>query len=534
MPTIRFVGAATVIAALLSTAAAAAPATPALKKAAVAAVDANAKLAQVITDSVFSFAELGFHEDETSKYLTALLEKEGFTVERNVAGLPTGWVAKWTKGSGGPVIALGSDIDGIPKASQKPGIPWREPLVAGGPGHGEGHNSGQAVNIVAALAVKQLMERHNIPGTLMLWPGVAEELVAGKAFMVRDGAFKGVDQVIFTHVGDNLQTSWGQASGTGLVSVQYTFAGETAHSAGAPWRGRSALDAVELMDMGWNMKREHLRPEQRSHYVIVDGGDQPNVVPSVATVWYYFREQTFDRIAANYAIGNDIADGAAKMTGTTVTRRIVGTAAPRHFNRPMAEAADANIRAVGLPQWTPGEQAFAKLVQTNLKSEKKQGLATKLKPLEPPVEEPKSGGSDDIGDVSWILPTITISYPSNIPELPGHNWANAIAMATPIAHKGVVAGAKVVAMTTLDLLTKPALRQAAKTYFTDVQTKDQKYVPMITAADRPALEINRAIMDRFKPELSKFYYDPAKYPTYLDQLGVKFPITENPPAKPGD
>ena len=511
----------------------AAPRPSGIKARAVAGVEARAKLAQEINDSVFSFSELGFHEVETSRYLTEVLEKNGFKVERGVSGLPTGWVAKWTNGSGGPVIALGSDIDGIPKASQKPGIPWREPLVAGAPGHGEGHNSGQAVNIVAALAVKELMQRENIAGTLMLWPGVAEELVAGKAYMVRDGVFNGVDAVLFTHVGDNLDVTWGQPSGTGLVSVEYSFAGESAHSAGAPWRGRSALDAVELMNIGWNMRREHLRPEQRSHYVITDGGDQPNVVPSVASVWYYFREQDFDRIRRSFDIGNEIADGAAKMTGTKVTRRIVGTAAPRHFNRPIAEATYANIQAVGLPSWTADEQAFAKLVQNNVSAEKVEGLATKLEALKAPLDEPKSGGSDDIGDVSWIAPTVTIRYPANIPELPGHNWSNAIAMATPIAHKGVVAGAKVVAMTTLDLLTKPQLRKAARDYFTNVQTKDKKYLPMLSASDKPATEINSEIMARFKPELAKYYYDPARYPTYLDQLGIKFPILEMPrPAAP--
>ncbi len=515
-------------AAAMATSAFAAPRVSNLKSQAEARVEARSKLAQEINDSVFSFSELAFQEFETSKYLTNILEKEGFEIQRGVAGLPSGWVARWTNGVGGPVIALGSDIDGIPKANQKPGIPWREPLVAGAPGHGEGHNSGQAVNIVAALAVKELMQRHNLTGTLMLWPGVAEELVAGKAFMVREGVFRGVDAVLFTHVGSNLNTAWGQPSGTGLVSVEYTFSGESAHSAGAPWRGRSALDAVELMNIGWNMRREHLRPEQRSHHVITDGGDQPNVVPSIASVWYFFREQDFDRIRRNFEIGNEIAEGAARMTGTTVTRRIIGTAAPRHFNRPIAEAAYANIRAVGLPQWTADEQAFAKLVQKNVQAEKQEGLATKLEELKPPLDEPKSGGSDDIGDVSWVVPTITISYPSNIPELPGHNWSNAIAMATPIAHKGVVAGAKVVAMTTVDLLTRPELRKAARDYFTNVQTKTQKYVPMITAADKPAVEINSEIMARYKPELSRYYYDPVRYPTYLEQLGIEFPTLNKP------
>lgn len=502
-----------------------------LKAEAVAGVESLTKLAQVMNDKIFSFGELGFQEVETSAYITKVLEENGFTIQRGVSGIPTAWTATWTHGQGGPTIALGSDIDCIPKASQKPGVPWHDPIIPGAPGHGEGHNSGQALNVVAALAVKDIMVRQNIAGTLVLWPGVAEELVAGKAYMVRDGVFKGVDATIFTHVGSNLQTSWGQASGTGLVSVKYSFHGESAHSAGAPWRGRSALDAVELMNMGWNMRREHLKPEQRSHYVITDGGDQPNVVPSEATVWYYFREQTFDAIKKNRAIGDKIAKAAADMTDTRVDSAVVGTAAPRHFNRPMAEAAQKNIELVGLPKWSDDEQAFAKAVQKNVGSAKQQGLDVKLKGLKPPEEKPESGGSDDIGDISWIMPTITINYPSNIPDLPGHHWANAISMATPIAHKGVVAGSKVVAMTALDLLTQPKLLAESKAYFTNVQTKDQKYVPMLSATDKPQTQINANIMATFRPEMKAFYYDPDKYGTYLEQLRIAWPVkTLTPPA----
>jgi aminobenzoyl-glutamate utilization protein B len=502
-----------------------------LKADAVAGVESRAKLAQVMNDKIFSFGELGFQETETSAYVTKVLEENGFTIKRGVSGIPTAWTATWTNGQGGSTIAFGSDIDCIPKASQKPGVPWHDPIIPGAPGHGEGHNSGQALNVVAALAVKDVMTKQNIAGTLVLWPGVAEELVAGKAYMVRDGVFGGVDATIFTHVGSNLQTTWGQPSGTGLVSVKYSFHGESAHSAGAPWRGRSALDAVELMDMGWNMRREHLKPEQRSHYVIVDGGDQPNVVPSEATVWYYFREQSFDAIKKNWSIGNKIAQAAADMTDTTVDSAVVGTAAPRHFNRPMAEAAQKNIEAVGLPKWSDDEQAFAKAVQKNVGSTKQEGLDVKLKGLKPPEEKPESGGSDDIGDISWIMPTITINYPSNIPDLPGHHWANAISMATPIAHKGVVAGSKVVAMTALDLLTQPKLLVEAKAYFTDAQTKTQKYVPMLSATDKPQTGINANIMATFRPEMRKFYYDPDKYGTYLEQLGIAWPVKQlTPPA----
>lgn len=507
-----------------------APAVAGLKARAEAGVEARAKLAQQMNDSIFSFGELAFQEVETSNYVTGVLEKNGFTIERGVAGLPTGWTATWTHGSGGPVIVLGSDIDGIPKASQKPGVPWHDPLIEGAPGHGEGHNSGQALNVVAALAVKEIMEKENISGTLMLWPGVAEELLGGKAYMVRDGVFKGADVAIFTHVGSNLATAWGQPRGTGLVSVEYSFKGASAHSAGAPWRGRSALDAVELMNMGWNMRREHLRPEQRSHYVITDGGDQPNVVPSAASVWYYFREQSFDGIKKSYEIGNTIAEAAAKMTDTTVTHRVLGSAAPQHFNRPLAEAAKANIDKVGLPKWSADEQAFAKAVQKNLGAPEK-GLATQLDKLATPVEKPESGGSDDIGDISWTLPTVSIYYPANIPELPGHHWSNAISMATPVAHKGVVAGSKVVAMTMMDVLTRPDLRSQAKDYFVKVQTKDQKYVPMLAATDKPPIEINTEVMAKYRPEMRKYYYDQDRYPTYLEQLGIKWPPTQLSPPK---
>jgi aminobenzoyl-glutamate utilization protein B len=266
-----------------------------LKKEAVASVDSMKDFSAQMVDQVFSYGELGFQEFETSRYLIDILKKNGFEVKEGISGIPTAWVATW--GSGKPVIALGSDIDGIPKASQKPGVAYHDPIIEGAPGHGEGHNSGVPLNITAALAVKKIMEREKISGTLMLWPGVAEELLGTKAYYVRDGYFKDVDICLFTHVGNNLDVSYGPTNGSGLISVEYTFHGEAAHAAGAPWRGRSALDAVELMDAGWNMRREHLRTQQRSHYVITDGGDQPNVVPSEASVWYLFRDVDYPHIS---------------------------------------------------------------------------------------------------------------------------------------------------------------------------------------------------------------------------------------------
>jgi aminobenzoyl-glutamate utilization protein B len=495
----------------------------AYKQEAIADVDTRAELTQRMVDQLFSFGELGFQEFETNRYLIDFLKTNGFSVQEGIAGIPTAFMATW--GSGKPVIALGSDIDCIPQASQKPGVAYHDPIIEGAPGHGEGHNSGQVVNILAALAVKKIMERDHLPGTLRIWTGTAEELLGSKAYFVRAGLFKDVDVALFTHVGDDFTVSWGPREGTGLVSVQYSFLGETAHAAGAPWRGRSALDAVELMDIGWNFRREHLRISQRSHYVVTDGGDQPNVVPRTASVWYYFRETDYPHIKQLWETGDAMAKGAALMAGVEVQpTKVLGSAWPQHFNRVIAETTWANIQRVGMPQWTDADQRLAKALQKELKNEKTDGLRTKVKDeLQGPVKENTGGGSDDIGDISWNVPTVTLRYPANIPELPGHNWANAIAMATPIAYKGVMAGAKARAMTLLDLVTRPELVQQAWDYFRDVQTKDTKYEPLIRPQDQPAIWLNKGTMEKFRPEMKKYYYDPSRYKTYLEQLGIDYP-----------
>ena len=488
---------------------------------AVEAVEERRELVQEIVDSLFSYSELGFQEFETQRYLTEILEANDFTVEQGVAGIPSAWWATW--GSGSPVIALGSDVDGIPRSSQMPGVVRREPMIEGAPGHGEGHNSGQAVNVAAALAVKELMERERMSGTLVLWPGIAEELLAAKAWYARDGLFDGIDAVIFTHVDDSMAVNWGQAPGTGLISVEYTFSGAAAHGAGDPWRGRSALDAVELMNVAWNFRREHLHPLQRSHYVIVDGGDQPNVVPSTATVWYFIREITADGIRENFDRLQRTAEGAALMTDTTMSRRIIGAAYPRHFSKPIAEAMYDNMRAVGMPDWSDDDQEFAAAFQEFMEADEITGLKTEVDELGAPPESPISGGSDDIGDVAWNVPTVTLRYPSNIDGRTGHHWSSAIAMATPIAHKGATAGAKVVAATMIELLDDDALVEAAWDYFRDEQTAGETYVPFISANDPPAIEKNADIMGMYKERLEALYYDPRRYDTYLEQLGVDYP-----------
>ena len=494
----------------------------ALKKDVAAEIDGLKDLTQQMVDTLFSFGELGFQEVETARYCTDLLRKQGFTVQENVAGMPTGWVARW--GSGKPVIAVGSDVDGLAGTSQKPGIPERAPYIENGPGHGEGHNSGIPLSITAALAVKKIMEREKLAGTIMVWPGIAEELLGGKAQFVRAGVFNDVDICLFSHVAAALGVGWGAGGGTGAVSVEYTFKGTSAHAGGAPWGGRSALDAVELMDVGWNFRREHLRLSQRSHNVITDGGGQPNVVPPEARDWYYFREIDYPHIREMWDLGNTMAQAAAMMTSTTVTSQVLGSAWPQHMNKAVAETMFLNIQKVGMPTWDEADQALAKATQKLVKAPER-GLSSEIGKLgEPtPADRNMGGGSDDIGDVSWTVPTVTLRYPANIPNLPGHHWASAIAMATPIAHKGTITGAKVEAMTMLDLLLKPELVQQAWDYFRNVQTKEGTYTPLISPTDKPAIWLNRKVMQEVKPELKKYYYDPAKYKTYLEQLGIPYP-----------
>ncbi len=506
----------------------------ALKTEAQAGVRDNAKMVQEIVDMLYSFGELGMQEFETQRYLTGLLEDNGFDIELGVAGMPSAWTARW--GSGRPVIALGSDVDGIPQSNQKPGVGYREAIVDMAPGHGEGHNSGQAVNIVAALAVKEIMERENLPGTLLIWPGVAEEQVASKAYFVREGVFDDVDVNLFTHVSSNFAMTWGTAAGNALWSVQFRFKGETAHSAGSPWRGRSALDAVMLMAQAWEYKREHLQPAARSHYIIVDGGDQPNVVPQRATIWFYLRERDYEKTKEMYDAAVKMAEGAALMTGTQIdTIMTVGAAWGRHFSKPVAEASYANIQAVGLPEWDEADQALARGLQEEL-GVTVRGLADSLPELRGPVnlDTYLGGGSDDIGDVSWNMPTVTLRYPSNIPGGPGHNWANGIAMATPIAHKGAIAGAEVQARTLIDLIMKPELIDAAWTYFNDVQTAETEYIPFIAPTDQPAIWLNEDIMARWRPQMREFYYDPERFSTYLEQLGIEYPTVRRKPISDGN
>lgn len=433
--------------------------------------------------------------------------------------MPTCYVASW--GSGSPVIGFMGDIDGLPETSQKPGVAYQDPLIPGGPGHGEGHNSAPAVDVVAAIATKRVMERNGLSGTLKVIPGVAEELVASRTYMVNDGLFEGMDVMLSTHISRNFSTGWG-ISGSGLVSTLFSFHGRTAHGAGSPWAGLSALDAVELMDVGWNFRREHLRLQQRSHSIIVNGGSQPNVVPSEASVWYYFRELDYERIKALHEIGQTMAEGATLMTGTTVTERVLGSAWPSSMSKPLAERMHANILAVGMPEWSEADQALAHAAQKELGVEEV-GLPTEVEEELKESDQGMGGGSDDIAEVSWNLPTIRLRYPGNIPGMTGHHWSSGIAMATPIAHKGANYGSRVIAMTAIELVNEPDLVAEAWRYFREVTTKDLQWESLIPEGVEPPTFINAEKMARFRPLLEELRYDPTRFDSYLEQLGITYP-----------
>lgn len=475
------------------------------------------KLTQEVVDMLFSYSELGFQESWTVDYLTSLLAEEGFRIQRECAGMTTCFVASW--GSGRPHIVLMGEIDGLPSTSQRPGVAYRDEIISGGPGHGEGHNAGPAVDVTAAIAAKRVMERNGLRGTVTLIPGVAEEQLASRNYMVTAGLFEEVDAVINSHVDSRFFTGYGLL-GSGLVSAVYTFQGETAHGA-SPWFGRNALRAVELMNAGWNARREQLRLHQRSHYVITDGGAQPNVIPGEASVWYYFREMDYQHIKELHEIGSTIAEAAAMMTDTEVQERVLSTTWPQNYNRPLAELLDKSITEIGMPEWSEEDEVLARAMQ-RLMERDVVGLRSEVGPIEewtPGV----GGSSNDLGDVSWQVPTTRLRFPANIPGLPTHHWSSAVSMATPIAHKGANQAARVVAMTVVELFAEPEHVQAMWEYFNEVQTKGIQWKSLTPEGSVPPTHLNKEAMERYRPRIEEFIYDPARFDTYLEQLGITYP-----------
>src|SRR5271168_418014 len=343
------------------TAHAAAAQSDARKTLAYEAIDRNADQIATIGDTVFYFGELGMQEIESAKFVKGVLESIGFTVETGAAGMNTNIWAQW--GTGKPQVVIVSEIDALPGGSQAPMSIDRKPLVEGAPGHMEGHNTHAGVAIGAAYAVKQAMQRYNIPGSVAISFGPAEEQIVSRPFLVRAGLYKDADIAILLHIGDTFAASYGLMN-YAAISSRFTFHGKTAHAAVDPWNGKDAVDAVELMDIGFDKLREHLHPTYRAHRAITAGGIQPNIIPDYGQIWWFVRDadmssakETFDKLVK-------IAEGAALMTGTTMEYKIDAAAWPQLGLKPVAEAIQANIETVGTPRWSEEEQAFARKFQT--------------------------------------------------------------------------------------------------------------------------------------------------------------------------
>ena len=454
-----------------------------------------------ISDAIWSYAELGLQEYKSSKLLAEILKKAGFEVEMNLAGMPTCFVASY--GSGKPVIGILGEYDALPTLSQKGRVPKQDPLIEGAPGHGCGHNTMCTAAAAAAIAVKEAMDRYKIKGTIKVFGSPAEETVISRPHMIRAGLFEGVDAVIDNHSSSKFGTSYG-VGGNALFSAIFNFKGKTSHSAGAPWKGRSALDAVELMNIATNYLREHLFYTYRLHYIIMEGGEAPNVVPDKASVWYYVRDSD-DRVEEMYERVVNCAKAAALATDAElVDIRIIAAVHQRHANKAAAELFQKNIELVGVPEWTEEEHEFAKALQKELGKEEK-GMTTYVDTLKDPSHKTfVGGGSSDVGDVTLIAPTATIRFPGQVPEGIGHHWSSVAANYGSTAWKGLNAGAKAMAASAIDLLTKPEELKKLRDEF-EAYAKEHPYESFLPEDAKPPLDLNEALMKKWRPLMEKTY-----------------------------
>lgn len=493
------------------------PGAPELKQEAFEIIDANADRMGRINDAIYSYSEIGFQEVKTIALIEETLSAAGYDVQTGVAGMPTAYMA--TYGSGSPVLGLMSDFDGVPGTSQNPLSLVHDPVVPGAPGHGEGHNSNQPTLIGAALAIKKLIDKYDLPGTIVVYGGPAEEQLASRGYMVNAGLFEGVDAIVDVHIGTDFGTSYGLRN-LAIMSVQWSFTGRQAHAARA-WEGRSALDAVELMNVATDFIREHMQPPARIHYVIPRGGKQPNVVPVNASVWYYFRHTSAEGVWALFERARKAAQGAALATETIVTERILSGSWPFCGNKALAELVQQNIELVGMPQWSSDDQQFARAFQKSMGAEIT-GLPTEVSPLEHAATQGSS--SSDTGDITWQVPYVRLSFPSK-PEgaLAGHHWSAGIGPATPVAHKGITVGSKAVAASLIDLITDPGKLSAIKADFERQLADYPPWKSLIPPDATPPLHLMKDEMDRYREDLEAFEYDPDSSQTYLEFMGVSYP-----------
>lgn len=467
------------------------------KQTAIAWIEAHQDLIVDAHQRIWELAEVGLQEVQTGSLLVDLLEAEGFAVERGVAGMPSAFVA--TYGEGKPVIGVMAELDALPELSQE-AVPYQKPREEGEAGHGCGHCGYAATALGAALAVKAAIEAHEIDGTVKCFGCPAEETLVGKVFMVRDGVFDGLDACLGHHPGS--ANGAFLSSSKAMNSVKFEFFGKASHASGSPEQGISALDAVELMNVGVNYMREHVVQETRMHYVIEEGGHEPNVVPAYARSWYYVRAPERELVDEYYAWVLRIADGADLMANTTHKVRFLTGAHNSIPNRPLAKKVVANMRQIGAPTYTDEELAFAAELGTSIsRKEKRAKLKSSSLPdamslldvdintniYAPTGEWEKGGGSTDVAEVSWNTPTVEFTTACFVVGSPGHSWQNTAVSGTSIAHKSTLFAAKVMASTVLDLLTDPeALAQVRADW--EARMDDRTYQSPLPADLEPPLD----------------------------------------------
>jgi len=450
------------------------------KEHAIRAVDHERALFADVNRQIWHLAEPSLLERQSAERLARLLEESGFRVTRGVADMPTAFVAEW--GSGDPVVGILAEYDALPSLSQKAQTE-REELVPGAHGHGCGHSVYGTACAFGGIAAKQAMESAGIAGRLRVYGCPAEELLVGKVYMARAGLFDDLDAAISWHPADKTRVSLGCSKA--MVSVRYSFAGVAAHASTSPHRGRSALDAVELMNVGVNYMREHIKEDARIHYVITDGGIQPNVVPPTASVWYYVRADAHGDVEEYLAWVDQIAEAAAKMSQTRLVERKLDTDCHELIpNRPIGEALDRNLRLVGPPGFDDAERAFATQIRTTIPDAKPgPALLDEIQPIE---EKKTSGGSTDVGDVSWLVPTEQFVATTHANGCPGHSWQITACTGTTIGEKGGAVAAKTLACTALDLLADRDLRDRARAEFRE-RRGDAPYTLLIPPDQKPPI-----------------------------------------------
>lgn len=458
---------------------AAAPQSPA-KREAVAGVEALSADMIDLSRQVWGFAETALRESRSSRVLADYAEAHGLKVERGVAGMPTAFTASF--GSGRPVIGIVGEFDALPGLSQK-AQPEKEALEAGAPGHGCGHNLFGAASLAAAVAVKDLIAKGDLKGKVIFFGTPAEEAVGGKSYMIREGLFAGVDAVLAWH--PDTEVSAETDSSQAMVDLRIEFTGRAAHAAFDPWNGRSALDGLEIFTHALNLMREHVKPSVRMHYVIADGGMVPNVVPEHAALWCWLRDSKHEGVDDLLERARKIAEGAALAAGVE-SRVIVQGGSPEMLpNMTGSRVLQKNLEWLGRIEFTPDEIAFARKLQAEA-GVAQTGMDAGVQPFEEEPGEPE-GGSTDVADVSWNVPTIHLTVATAPAGVPWHSWAVVAASGSPVGQRGMIYAAKALAATMVDYFQQPETLKAMREEF-EASTKGRPYKAYIPAGPPPVRE----------------------------------------------